>query len=400
MLDSASEMPLRRRFAPRRVSVSQRLARRLSATLLAAAVAAAGAVASAWSDPADPVAELRALARQSEQTEEAQYQAMTDLNAAHAARAQAQTRLVEDQARLEQAKSDVEQFQGVVDMFVETAYNGVRLNEVYALLVSKSPGQLLDQMSDIKAIAADVHEKVANYKAAYSKAQQAAADTAQALDTAKAAEQRAMAKRAELQAKEAQLQQQIASIKDQYARLTPQQLHDFSVSPMEGAAPQPNAVPPAQALPPEADESAPQESEPKKQEAAPRPPESSDAPEQQAADTAKGRAVQAALSRVGKPYVWGGSGPGVFDCSGLIMWSYQQVGRSMPHSSQAQDGLGRHIARGELQPGDLVTYYSGVSHVGMYIGNGMVVHAPTYGQPVTVAPIDAAGPVHSFVRIG
>ncbi|MGL6237083.1 MAG: NlpC/P60 family protein [Segniliparus sp.] len=383
-----------------RGSVSQRLARRLSAALLAAAVAATFSVASAWSDPADPVAQLRALARQSEQTEEAQYQAMTDLNAAHAARAQAQSRLAEDQGKEEQAKADIERYQGVVDAFVETAYNGVRLNEVYALLVSKSPGQLLDQMSDIKAIAADVQEKVTSYKAAHAKAQQAAAETAQALDTAKAAEQRAMAKRAELQAKEAQLQQQIAAIKDQYTRLTPQQLHDFSVSPMEGAAPQPNAAPQAQVLPPEADESVPAAPQPKKQEAAPRPPESSDAPEQQAADTAKGRAVQAALSRVGRPYVWGGSGPGVFDCSGLIMWSYQQVGRSLPHSSNAQDGLGRHIGRGELQPGDLVTYYSGVSHVAMYIGNGMVVHAPTFGQPVTVAPIDAAGPVHAFVRMG
>ncbi|EFV14374.1 hypothetical protein HMPREF9336_00749 [Segniliparus rugosus ATCC BAA-974] len=373
----------------------------MSAALLAAVVAAALSVVNAWSDPADPVAELRALARQSEQTEEAQYQALTDLNAAHAARAQAQTRLVEDQAREEQARADVERYQGVVDMFVETAYNGVRLNEVYALLVSKSPGQLLDQMSDIKAIASDVHDKVTSYKNSYAKAQQAAADTAQALDAAKAAEQRAMAKKAELQAKEAQLQQQIAAIKDQYAKLTPQQLHDFSVNPMEGATPQPQAAPPAQVFP---EEDAPNGlglgQDPKKQEAAPRPPESSDAPEEQAGATSKGRAVQAALSRVGKPYVWGGSGPGVFDCSGLVMWSYQQVGRSLPHSSQAQDGLGRHIGRGDLQPGDLVTYYSGVSHVAIYIGNGMVVHAPTYGQPVTVAPIDAAGPVHAFVRMG
>ncbi|ADG97537.1 NLP/P60 protein [Segniliparus rotundus DSM 44985] len=399
MLDSASGA-LPRRAALSRALISQRLARRLPSALLGAVVAIALSMANAWSDPNDPVAQLRALARQSEQTEEAQYQAMTDLNAAHAARAQAQTRLAEDQAKQEQTKAVVEQYQGVVDMFVETAYNGVRLNEVYALLVSKSPGQLLDQMSDIKVIAADVQDKVTCYKAAHVKAQQAAADTAQALDAAKAAEQRALAKRAELQAKEAQLQQQIAAIKDQYTKLTPQQLHDFSVNPMEGAAPQPeSAAPPAQVLPPEAEDAVPPDAQ-KKQEAAPRPPESSDAPEEQAAESSKGRAVQAALSRVGRPYVWGGSGPGVFDCSGLVMWSYQQVGRSMPHSSQAQDGLGRHIGRGDLQPGDLVTYYSGVSHVALYIGNGMVVHAPTYGQPVTVAPIDAAGPVHAFVRIG
>ena len=69
-------------------------------------------------------------------------------------------------------------------------------------------------------------------------------------------------------------------------------------------------------------------------------------------------AVQAALSRIGSPYSWGGSGPNAFDCSGLVMWSYQQAGISLPHSSQALAQGGQAVSMSEMQPGDLVTYYS------------------------------------------
>jgi len=96
-------------------------------------------------------------------------------------------------------------------------------------------------------------------------------------------------------------------------------------------------------------------------------------------------AMSVALSKVGKPYRWGASGPNAFDCSGLVKWSFAQAGRSMPRTSRAQAGAGTPVSRANLQPGDLVFFYKPISHVGIYIGNGKIVHASRKGQPVKVS---------------
>jgi cell wall-associated NlpC family hydrolase len=88
-----------------------------------------------------------------------------------------------------------------------------------------------------------------------------------------------------------------------------------------------------------------------------------------------GAAVNYALSQVGDAYVYGAAGPDSFDCSGLTMMAWAQAGVSLPHSSSGQMGSGTPVSQSELQPGDLVFYYSPVSHVGIYIGNGQIVHA-------------------------
>lgn len=100
-------------------------------------------------------------------------------------------------------------------------------------------------------------------------------------------------------------------------------------------------------------------------------------------------AVAAALSKQGSPYSWGATGPDAFDCSGLMAWAYQQQGKSIPRTSQAQIAGGQSVSISDLQPGDIVGYYPGVTHVGMYIGNGQIVHASTYGVPVQVVPVDS-----------
>ncbi len=100
-----------------------------------------------------------------------------------------------------------------------------------------------------------------------------------------------------------------------------------------------------------------------------------------------GRVVAYAMSKVGDNYVWGASGPNSFDCSGLTMRAYSQAGISLPHSSSAQYGSGRHVSVGDLQPGDLVFYYSPIHHVGIYVGGGMIVHAANPGEGVTTASL-------------
>jgi cell wall-associated NlpC family hydrolase len=98
-----------------------------------------------------------------------------------------------------------------------------------------------------------------------------------------------------------------------------------------------------------------------------------------------GPAVAYAKSQVGKAYVYGAAGPSSFDCSGLMMAAWSQAGVSLPHSSSAQYSAGQHISESELQPGDLVFYYSPISHVGMYIGGGKIVNAlnPSSGVQVS-----------------
>jgi cell wall-associated NlpC family hydrolase len=98
-------------------------------------------------------------------------------------------------------------------------------------------------------------------------------------------------------------------------------------------------------------------------------------------------AVQYALAQVGDAYVYGAAGPSAFDCSGLTMMSWAQAGVGLPHSSSAQFGSGPHVSSSDLQPGDLVFYYSPISHVGIYIGNGLIVHAANPGAGVLVAGV-------------
>ncbi len=99
------------------------------------------------------------------------------------------------------------------------------------------------------------------------------------------------------------------------------------------------------------------------------------------------QALRYALTRIGDPYVWGAAGPGAFDCSGLVMWAYAQVGISLLHYTGDQWNEGQHVSRSQLEPGDLVFFYADLGHVGLYIGNGLMVDAPTFGQDVQVQPV-------------
>ncbi|MEU8901527.1 NlpC/P60 family protein [Nocardia sp. NPDC048505] len=99
------------------------------------------------------------------------------------------------------------------------------------------------------------------------------------------------------------------------------------------------------------------------------------------------RALQAAESQIGTPYVWGGTQPGGFDCSGLVQWSYGQEGVGMPRTSQEQEYVGTPVDLADARPGDVVVYNGG-THTAIYAGDGQVVHAPSSGQNVTYAPVD------------
>ncbi|MFC9692502.1 NlpC/P60 family protein [Kribbella sp. NPDC056951] len=112
-----------------------------------------------------------------------------------------------------------------------------------------------------------------------------------------------------------------------------------------------------------------------------------------------GVAVKAAMNQLGDPYVWGEEGPSSFDCSGLMLYAWGKAGVSLPHSSKAQANEGRRVSKSQLMPGDLIFFYSPVSHVGMYIGGGRMVHAPRPGKSVETSSINTM-PYNSAIRPG
>ena len=110
------------------------------------------------------------------------------------------------------------------------------------------------------------------------------------------------------------------------------------------------------------------------------------------------KAAQAACKQIGKSYVFNTAGPNHFDCSGLTMWSWAQVGVTyLPHNTKWQYEDTKRVSRAQLQPGDLVFFYSDMHHVGMYVGNGWMVHAPHTGDVVRMHQI-ADGPISGYGR--
>jgi len=116
------------------------------------------------------------------------------------------------------------------------------------------------------------------------------------------------------------------------------------------------------------------------------------------ASTLGGQAVAIAERYLGVPYVWGGASPSGFDCSGLTMYVYSQLGVSLPHNAAAQYYALPHVSEGDLQPGDLV-FFDGLNHVGIYIGGGSMIHAPHTGTVVQISSLSGGGSYYGAARV-
>ncbi len=112
-----------------------------------------------------------------------------------------------------------------------------------------------------------------------------------------------------------------------------------------------------------------------------------------------GDAASIAMQYLGVPYVWGGASPSGFDCSGLVMYVYAQLGIYLPHSASAQYYSGTPVSFSELAPGDLVFFGHPISHVGIYIGGGSMIHAPFEGQVVSITGISGGGSYYGASRL-
>ena len=320
------------------------------------------------------------------------HSAQLDLGKKLTAQSTADKQLADAQAGVSAAQADLATFQSSVDRVAAASYMGGRTDGMVAILTAESPQGLIDKLAIQRVMATEMSAQMVNYRRLSAAAGAARAAAATSATEAKTAAEQAAAVRAELQSKQSQLQLQIAVVKSQYGALSPNQRVAL-------AAPGPAAPPPAAAPAPEVLAAGPDALVPE----AVAPPADVVVPQAAVVPPAGGAAegaiaVQAALTRVGSPYSWGAAGPGAFDCSGLVMWAFQQAGISLPHSSQALAAGGTPVSRDQLQPGDVVNYYSDASHTGIYVGDGMVVHASTYGQPVKVVPIDGAGPFYNARR--
>jgi peptidoglycan DL-endopeptidase CwlO len=254
------------------------------------------------------------------------------------------------------AKKAVDAFEPQLRAIAQSGLTSNSQSRVAAFLTSSSASDLIQQMTTLDVIAAHTETVLAKVAAAQRVASKAKA-------TADAANARARASLATLQKQKKQLQQAASSYQSAYSRLTAGE----QAAVTNAIAGPTLATPSLDSLP-------------------------------QAPNGTVALVIKTALAQVGKPYVYGAMGPDGFDCSGLTAYSYAAAGISLPHSSRAQSTLGVRVSRGQLQPGDLIFFYSPISHVGLYLGNGMMVHARTFGQPVAVTSVDMAG-YNTAVRI-
>ncbi|PEG35792.1 endopeptidase [Mycolicibacterium agri] len=360
--------------------------------LLSLTVFAAMLAGNVQADPADDaLAKLTELSRQAERTTEAMHSAQIDLDNKLAAQRDAEAKHAADLAAYEKAKNELATFQAAVDKFAAAQYMGGKTSGMDAMLTADSPQRLIDKLSVQRVMAIEMREQMQNYRRLSEQAAKAEQASAKSAAEAKTAAEQAAAVRADLQSKQSQLQVQIAVVKAQYEALSPAQREALAAAP---PPPPPAAAAPAPPAPEDpAIVAAPPQGIPPGDVA---PPEAA-LPGGGGGSSQGMVAVQAALTRVGSPYSWGAAGPNAFDCSGLVMWAFQQAGISLPHSSQALARGGQPVDIGDMQPGDVVNYYSDASHSAIYIGDGMMVHASTYGTPVRVAPVDNA-PIYNVRR--
>jgi peptidoglycan DL-endopeptidase CwlO len=270
-----------------------------------------------------------------------------------------------------------------VRIVARAAYTGDRLGSLQAMLSSASPDELLDRVGTLQTIADHNDGVLGGAQRATSAADQAREAARAAAATAQTQVDRVAAQQKDLDAQIAVYQADYDRLKaaEQRASRAAAERRAVQQAATRRAAAQSAAAGPAAAVPAGSGH-APGPAAP----AAPAPPPPP-VPVAGGSGTAQ-TAVRTALAQVGDPYVWGAAGPNAFDCSGLVQYAYAAAGISLPHSSAMQATMGTPVSRSALRPGDLLFFYSPVSHVGIYIGNGQMVHAATSGSPVKVASVD------------
>jgi cell wall-associated NlpC family hydrolase len=312
-----------------------------------ALVAPSTAVATPDTHPsiADVQRQLGELALQNTQLVEQFDQAQGDVQAKQAAADRAEAAAAKANTAFESARSEL-------SMAATAIYEGGSFSATGALLSSDSGNNYLDQLQTLSMLSSHTSQIVRGLQVVQREAVTAQSSADELLGVAKA-------KRDELAKKRTVLQKQITKYQNLLGTLTAAQRAAYqrqmnpSVSSAAVAQLRSGSV--------------------------------------HATSAAAAQAVKFALAQVGKPYVYGAAGPGSYDCSGLTMAAWASAGVSLPHSAAEQYNYGHHVSFNDLQPGDLLFFYSPIGHVTIYAGDGLMVSAPETGQNVSVIPANAFG---------
>jgi peptidoglycan DL-endopeptidase CwlO len=309
----------------------------LVAVVLPLASLSLGSTASAQAAPASKASlnqQLDRLNQQADQLVENYLQAKNLL-------ASTRTDMTQLQGRANQAQRDYNQLQAAVSAQWTAAYVRGTGTDIASLLGASDPTVALQRMQSLELLAQRDAQTVIDLQAAKRSYQSTRA-------TLVAAEKKQAATVARLAAERAKVDAAVARTRALLRRMTPTQLAQATGGSGSGSAPPPNVPAPSGSA---------------------------------------GKVIAWAKAHLGAPYQYGGDGPVTFDCSGYTMRAWQQAGKSLPHSSAQQYSVTRRISRSQLQPGDLVFYYSPVSHVSIYLGGGMRIGETHTGSTARIQPL-------------
>lgn len=321
--------------------------RRAVGTAAVAAGCGLGLVLAPSVGHADPSDDKAAVQQQIIQTQHEISVVAEEYNDAKIQLAELNVAMTEAESALADAQVNLELEQAKVASAGASLYMGPMLADATVVLTASSPQEVVDKLALLGQISDHYGVTIKDLKAGQSHAATVAHTAEQAAAQAAATEQDLAAKKAQIESKLPALQAQLASLSADERQAVLAQAGGHA-----GSAPA--TVTPVNAG--------------------------------SGGSATAQAAVNAALSRLGMPYTWAASGPNSFDCSGLMKWAYSQAGVSLPHSSGAQSKSGTQLAVSAAAPGDILWM---PGHVGMYIGNGQVVHAPTTGDVVKVVPVSS-----------
>ena len=291
--------------------------------------------------PISPAAARRELSRLDAEVDAA----VEDYNDARIALTKAQRHAAAVQARVQRAEAALAAHRRRMGGFISAAYQSGGLDSFVTLMTESDPNTFLDQASALDQIARDQAGQLRELKAGARRLRAQQEEAKAAVEATRAIERRLASARTAVESRMARQEQLLDVIESRAARLARAQ----------------------------------REAEQARRQRASR------STGRTYTGSASGRAkiaVAEAYRQLGKPYRWGAAGPNSFDCSGLMMWVWGKAGVSLPHSSRAQYGYGRHVSKSELIPGDLVFYGHPIHHVGIYVGNGQYIAAPQTGDVV------------------
>lgn len=343
---------------PRRTpSGSRRQLRRVApgAVVLAALLALVLGVGTAIAQPpnpppappnnaADAKTQLDTVQREAEQLTEQWHGAKDTLDARKGEASTLQAAVEPARAAAVKAKTDEEDFRKQTDAVAMSTFESGNLDQFNALLASGSPQDFLDQMSALEQISAEYKDALDKLLSIVSATKRAEGDADSAAARAKSAEDEAAKAEQDLAARKKEAEIRIDEAEKLLDRLSPQQRRDRNGR----SIPDPGPF----------------------------------------VGTGIGvQALNAARAQLGKPYAWGGNGPDAFDCSGLTVWAFKQVGVTLPRMAADQANLGQPVTFNDLQVGDLVFYYAPIGHVGIYAGDGNMLDAPQTGDVVKIQPV-------------